>query len=72
MIVEVDGVEAHASTGGVPLEGDEPVVLFLHGAGMDSTVWQLQTRYFARHRRQGTSMRPTTGKLVVFICHPGA
>jgi pimeloyl-ACP methyl ester carboxylesterase len=49
MIVEVDGVEAHASTGGVPLEGDEPVVLFLHGAGMDSTVWQLQTRYFA-HR----------------------
>jgi pimeloyl-ACP methyl ester carboxylesterase len=47
VIVEVDGVAAHASTGGVPLEGDAPVVLFLHGAGMDSTVWQLQTRYFA-------------------------
>jgi pimeloyl-ACP methyl ester carboxylesterase len=47
MIVEVDGVEAHASTGGVVLEGDAAVVLFIHGAGMDSTVWQLQTRYFA-------------------------
>jgi len=49
VIVEVDGVSTHASTGGVPLEGDAQVVLFLHGAGMDSTVWQLQTRYFA-HR----------------------
>jgi pimeloyl-ACP methyl ester carboxylesterase len=25
------------------------VVLFVHGAGMDSTVWQLQTRWFACH-----------------------
>ncbi|MDJ0769009.1 MAG: alpha/beta hydrolase [Ilumatobacter sp.] len=49
MIAEVDGVEAHASTGGVELDGDDPVVLLIHGAGMDSTVWQLQTRYLA-HR----------------------
>ncbi len=49
MIVDVDGVEAHAATGGVELTGDEPVVVLIHGAGMDSTVWQLQTRYLA-HR----------------------
>jgi pimeloyl-ACP methyl ester carboxylesterase len=49
MIVVVDGVDAHASTGGVALTGDDPVVLLIHGAGMDSTVWQLQTRYLA-HR----------------------
>ncbi|MEJ7799817.1 MAG: alpha/beta hydrolase [Ilumatobacter sp.] len=49
MIVTVDGVDAHASTGGVELAGDDPVVLLIHGAGMDSTVWQLQTRYLA-HR----------------------
>ena len=49
MIVEVDGTTAHAATGGVELEGDDPVVLLIHGAGMDSTVWQLQTRYLA-HR----------------------
>ncbi len=50
MIVTVDGSDAHASTGGVELSGDDAVVLLIHGAGMDSTVWQLQTRYLA-HRR---------------------
>lgn len=49
MIVTVDGVAAHASTGGVEPGGDDPVVILIHGAGMDSTVWQLQTRYLA-HR----------------------
>ncbi len=47
MIVSVDGVAAHASTGGIALHGDDPIVLLIHGAGMDSTVWQLQTRYLA-------------------------
>ncbi|MCE9620876.1 MAG: alpha/beta hydrolase [Actinomycetia bacterium] len=49
MIVSVDGVDAHAATGGIELSGNDPVVLLIHGAGMDSTVWQLQTRYLA-HR----------------------
>lgn len=49
MIVDVDGYRAHATTGGVELTGDGPVVLLIHGAGNDSTVWQLQTRYLA-HR----------------------
>jgi pimeloyl-ACP methyl ester carboxylesterase len=49
MIVTVDGVNAHASNGGVTLTSGAPVVLLIHGAGMDSTVWQLQTRYLA-HR----------------------
>ncbi len=49
MIVEVDGHRAHAATGGIDLTGDDPVVLMIHGAGMDSTVWQLQTRYLG-HR----------------------
>jgi pimeloyl-ACP methyl ester carboxylesterase len=48
MIVTVDGVVTHASTGGVAFgESVDPVVLLVHGAGMDSTVWQLQTRYLA-------------------------
>lgn len=49
MIVGVDGHDAHASTGGVDHARDDAVVLLIHGAGMDSTVWQLQTRYLA-HR----------------------
>ena len=47
MIVDVGGSRAHASTGGAELAGDDPVVLMIHGAGHDSTVWQLQTRYLA-------------------------
>jgi len=47
MIVDVDRHRAHASTGGVELGRDGPVVLLIHGAGNDSTVWQLQTRYLA-------------------------
>jgi pimeloyl-ACP methyl ester carboxylesterase len=47
MILTLDGHDAHASTGGVELSGTDPVVLLIHGAGMDSTVWQLQTRYLA-------------------------
>lgn len=49
MITTVDGATAHASTGGVEVHGDGPVVVLIHGAGMDGTVWQLQTRYLG-HR----------------------
>ncbi len=47
MIVQVDGHEAHAATGGVEPNGSDPVIVLIHGAGMDATVWQLQTRYLA-------------------------
>ncbi len=49
MMIEVDGQQAHAATGGVELSGDDPVVVLIHGAGMDSTVWSQQTRFLA-HR----------------------
>ncbi len=49
MIINVDGVRVHASTGGIELASTGPVVVLIHGAGMDATVWQLQTRYLA-HR----------------------
>ncbi|MGH1493467.1 MAG: alpha/beta fold hydrolase [Acidimicrobiales bacterium] len=54
MIVDVDGLAAHAATGGVELNSDssnsaDPVMILIHGAGMDSTVWQQQTRFLA-HR----------------------
>lgn len=49
MIVEVAGQSTHAATGGVDPSADQDAqsVLLLHGAGMDGTVWQLQTRYLA-------------------------
>lgn len=47
MIVNVDGLDAHAATGGNKLADEGPVVILIHGAGMDATVWSLQTRYLA-------------------------
>lgn len=49
MIVSVNGLPAHASTGGVDHDPDLPALVLIHGAGMDCTVWSLQTRYLA-HR----------------------
>jgi pimeloyl-ACP methyl ester carboxylesterase len=41
----------HAATGGQPFDADKEGVVFLHGAGMDHTIWALQTRYFAHRGR---------------------
>ncbi len=43
--VLVDQQVAHYRTGGVPLKPQAPVVLLVHGAGMDGTIWSQQTRY---------------------------
>ncbi len=47
----VDGKRVFAATGGRTFDPAQPTVLFIHGAGMDHTVWALQTRYFAHHGR---------------------
>lgn len=49
MELTVDGLNVHAATGGRPFDPTLPAIIFLHGAGMDRTVWSLQSRYFA-HR----------------------
>jgi len=47
----VDQAAVFAATGGRPFDPALPAVLFLHGAGLDHTVWALQTRYFAHRGR---------------------
>jgi len=50
MKVNVLGHRTHVATGSRPLDqADREAVLFVHGAGMDHTVWVMQSRYFARH-----------------------
>ena len=49
MIVEVDGKPAFASDGGQAFDAAKPTVVFIHGVGMDHTVWGQQTRFMA-HR----------------------
>ena len=47
----VDGKAVFAATGGRPFDASLPGVIFIHGAGMDHTIWALQTRYFAHRGR---------------------
>lgn len=51
MELQVDGKKVFAATGGKPFDPGQPVVIFVHGAGMDHTIWALQTRWFAWHGR---------------------
>ncbi len=49
MKLSVNGREAYAYTGGKPFDATLPVVVFIHGAMNDHSVWALQTRYLAHH-----------------------
>ena len=45
----VQGYPAFAYTGGRPFDGALPAIVFVHGAALDHSVWQWQSRYFAHH-----------------------
>jgi len=49
MQLVVDGLQVHAATGGRDFDPARPLVVFLHGASLDHTVWALLARWFA-HR----------------------
>jgi pimeloyl-ACP methyl ester carboxylesterase len=51
MEIAVGGRRLFAATGGRELDPGLPTIVFIHGAGMDHTVWALQTRWFAHHGR---------------------
>jgi pimeloyl-ACP methyl ester carboxylesterase len=51
MRLEVDGRIVFASSGGKPHEPGQPLIVFVHGAGMDHSVWALQSRWIAHHGR---------------------
>ena len=51
MDLQVAGHAAFASTGGQIFDPALPGTVFLHGAGMDHSVWSLPARYFAGHGR---------------------
>jgi pimeloyl-ACP methyl ester carboxylesterase len=49
MRLEVDGRSVFAAGGGRAHALGQPLVVFIHGAGMDHSVWALQSRWFAHH-----------------------
>ena len=59
----VQGYPAYAYTGGRPFDPALPAVVFVHGAALDHSAWQWQSRYlahhgFARARRRPARPRP--------------
>ncbi len=51
MELEVDGKKVYASPGGREYSPDGSTALFVHGSGMDHSVWALQARFLAHHGR---------------------
>ncbi len=51
MWFDVNARRAYAYTGGRPFDAAVPVVVFVHGAQHDHSVWILQSRYLAHHGR---------------------
>lgn len=47
MQLEVNGSSTFVATAGKELSRRQPSIVFIHGAGMDHSVWALQSRYFA-------------------------
>lgn len=51
MNLTVDGHEVYAYTGAKIFHEARDPLIFVHGGGLDHTVWLLQSRYFANHGR---------------------
>ena len=49
MKLNIDGHGAFVYTGGRPFVPGQPTIAFVHGGGLDHSVWILQSRYFAHH-----------------------
>ena len=49
MNLTVDGVPIYAYTGARDFDPARDPLIFVHGGGLDHTVWLLQSRYFAHH-----------------------
>ncbi len=47
MQIKINNENINIRTGGYNIDNNNPYFLLLHGAGMDASVWQMQTRYLA-------------------------
>ena len=49
MRVQVNSETAYCYTNSRGIDHNKPAIVFVHGSGMDHTVWTLASRHFARH-----------------------
>ena len=44
MRLEINGSPVFVGTGSAPIQSDRSTIVFLHGAGMDHSVWLMPAR----------------------------
>ena len=49
MIINLHNKNIYASDSGQGIDNSKDTIVFIHGAGMDRTVWSMQARFFAHH-----------------------
>ena len=49
MRIQVNGETVYCYTNSRDIDHEKPSIVFVHGSGMDHTVWTLASRHFARH-----------------------
>jgi len=49
MLLTVNGKAVYAATGARDFDPSKPAIVFIHGAGLDHTCWQLLSRWYAWH-----------------------
>ena len=49
MRIQLDDQQVFLATGSRPFDSGKKSVLFVHGAGMDHSIWVMPARHFARH-----------------------
>jgi pimeloyl-ACP methyl ester carboxylesterase len=79
MELSLDGARVFLADYGKGVDRARPTILFVHGAGMDHSVWPLQARHFAYrgwnalavdlpgHGRSGGELRDTIGALADWL-----
>lgn len=56
MMLQVNKIPAYIYTGAKDFVAGQPSVVFVHGNGLDHTVWHVQSRYFAHHGRNALAV----------------
>ena len=49
MRIQVNSETVYCYTNSRDIDHNKPSIVFVHGSGMDHTVWTLASRHFARH-----------------------
>ena len=81
MYIELDGAKYYANTGGREHIKGQPYLTFIHGAGMDHSIWALFNRYHASngyntlaidmpgHGKSGGDALTTVEAMADWLCH---